>query len=215
MSDPDALITQQLSLAARPCLTMSFQAECVALLHMVRKHAPDIPVLFLDTWHHFKETIAYGQRLATDWGLNLVTLRAASPSLGLWQSSFDACCHTHKVTPLFSALAAYDTWFVALRREQSASRASLEAVEIFQLPDGPALRKISPLAHWTTAEVDAYLNAHRIPRLPLYDLGYTSIGCAPCTRLSVDSHAPRSGRWNGLKLECGIHVGAPGTRGGS
>lgn len=208
-NDPEALIARELSLVSRPCLTMSFQAEGVALAHMVRKHAPNIPVLFIDTMHHFRETLAYGQWLAREWRLNLITLRTDSPSPGLWQASFDSCCHRHKVTPLFTALAAYDAWFAALRREQSVSRANLQTIETFQLPNGPALRKISPLAHWTTADVDEYLNAHAIPRLPLYDLGYTSIGCAPCTRPPVDPDAPRSGRWDGQKLECGIHIGAP------
>jgi phosphoadenosine phosphosulfate reductase len=70
------------------------------------------------------------------------------------------------------------------------------------------LRKISPLARWTTREVWEYAKRHDIPLLPLYDEGYTSIGCEPCTSLPSDPSNQRSGRWGGQKLECGIHIQA-------
>jgi phosphoadenosine phosphosulfate reductase len=112
----------------------------------------------------------------------------------------------HKVEPLFGALERYDTWFTGLRREQSPSRATLDEIEPFSLPTGTVLRKVSPLAHWRTKDVWAYAKEHEIPLLPLYDLGYTSIGCEPCTSLPLDPSNERSGRWAGQKLECGIHL---------
>ena len=208
MIDAKALVAAELSNAAAPCVTSSFQAECVVLVHMLREVAPDIPVLFLDTVHHFPQTLAYRDELAERWGLNLVTLRAQQPQPGLWQESTKACCGRHKVDPLFSALEGYDAWFTGLRRAQSASRAGLEEVEPFRLPSGKVLRKLSPLAQWSTKEVWAYAKAHDIPLLPLYDLGYTSVGCEPCTTLPVDPTNDRSGRWQGQKLECGIHIEA-------
>jgi phosphoadenosine phosphosulfate reductase len=208
MSDAARLIAGEVAAAGAPCVTSSFQAECVVLVHMLREIRPDIPVLFLETFHHFPQTLAYRDELAERWKLNLVTLRAAEPSPGLWQQSTQACCGRHKVEPLFSALAAYDAWFTGLRREQSASRAALEPVEPFRLPTGKVLRKISPLATWHTKDVWAYAKAHDIPLLPLYQLGYTSIGCEPCTSLPVDPSNERSGRWKGQKLECGIHIEA-------
>ena len=208
MSDALKLVADELAGAKAPCVTSSFQAECVVLVHMLREVAPDIPVLFLDTVHHFPQTIAYRDELASRWGLNLVTLRAAEPAPGLWQQDTKACCGKHKVEPLFGALANYDVWFTGLRRAQSASRAALEEVEPFKLPGGQVLRKVSPLASWSTKEVWAYAKAHDIPLLPLYDLGYTSVGCEPCTTLPVDPGNDRSGRWQGQKLECGIHIQA-------
>jgi phosphoadenosine phosphosulfate reductase len=202
-----SLIEVELTAAARPCVTCSFQADCLVLLHMVRRHAPDIPVLFLDTLHHFPETLAFAETIAREWRLNLVTLRAAQPSVGLWQTNVDACCARHKVAPLFEALGRYDTWFAGLRREQSRSRTSLVEAASVTLPSGHTLRKVSPLASWTSSRVSAYITEHRIPLLPLYARGYTSIGCAPCTTPPVDSNDARSGRWQGKKLECGIHVG--------
>ena len=109
--------------------------------------------------------------------------------------------------PLFAGLADYDTWFTALRREQSPTRANLQEVEPFKLSVGKTLQKISPLAGWTNRDVWAYLSHHGIPALSLYDLGYTSIGCKPCTNLPVNAEDMRSGRWQGKgKLECGIHI---------
>jgi phosphoadenosine phosphosulfate reductase len=202
------VIARALATAQLPCITSSFQAECVVLTHMLREIQPDIPVLFLDTFHHFPQTLAYRDELTEKWGLNLINLRAKAPQVGLWEAeSTQACCARHKVEPLFSALANYDTWFTALRRDQSPSRANLQDVEPFALPE-KTITRVAPIAAWTARDVWKYAKDHDIPLLPLYDLGYTSIGCEPCTTPPVDPDNPRSGRWAGQKLECGIHIQA-------
>jgi phosphoadenosine phosphosulfate reductase len=202
------VIARTLATAKKPCITSSFQAECVVLTHMLRDVQPDIPVLFLDTFHHFPQTLAYRDELTATWGLNLINLRAKAPQVGLWEAeSTQACCARHKVEPLFSALAGYDTWFTALRRDQSPSRANLQEVEPFSLPE-KTITRVAPIAGWTARDVWKYAKDHDIPLLPLYDLGYTSIGCEPCTTPPVDPDNPRSGRWAGQKLECGIHIQA-------
>jgi phosphoadenosine phosphosulfate reductase len=200
------LIARELDAAAAPCVTSSFQAECVVLVHMLRERRPDIPVLFLDTAHHFAETYRYRDEIAARWRLNLVNLRTPEPAVGLWRESTQACCARHKVEPLFAALRQYDAWFTALRRDQSPTRATLQEIEPFNLGGGATIRKISPLAGWTKRDVWHYAKAHDIPLLPLYELGYTSIGCQPCTSLPLDESNERSGRWGGQKLECGIHI---------
>jgi phosphoadenosine phosphosulfate reductase len=179
----------------------------MVLTHMLRMKQPDIPVLFLDTFHHFAETLRYRDDMTEAWGLNLVTLRAPEPRVGLWEADgTEACCARHKVGPLFSALEEYDVWFTALRRDQSPSRANLQESEPFRLPSGKMIRRVAPLAAWTAKDVWAYAKQHAIPLIPLYQLGYTSIGCEPCTSLPLDPDNPRSGRWQGQKLECGIHI---------
>ena len=209
MSDAMQVITHALDTAAAPCLTSSFQAECVVLNHMLRQQRPALPVLFLETYHHFPQTLAYRDELSRTWGLNLINLQAAEPRLGLWKTeSTQACCAHHKVGPLFSALEGYDVWFTALRRDQSASRANLQEVEPFTLPSGKVITRVAPLASWTNRDVWRYAREHGIELLSLYDLGYTSIGCEPCTTLPLDPNNPRSGRWQGEKLECGIHIQA-------
>src|SRR4030095_10874181 len=156
MSDAELVVAGQLEAARTPCITCSFQAEDVCVLHMLQRTSPNIPVLFLDTVHHFAQTYAYRDELAERWKLNIVNLRAAEPSPGLWQTSTDSCCARHKVGPLFSALEAYDVWFTGLRREQSPSRANLAEVEPFRVPSGKTIAKVSALAAWTTRDVWRY-----------------------------------------------------------
>ena len=195
------------------CVTCSFQTECMALVHLVTKQRPDIPVLFLDTGYHFPETYQYRDRISAILNLNLINLRSAMTvaqqegQFGiLYQSAPDRCCGFRKVEPLFSGLEPYDVWFTALRRDQSPTRANLKETDDFKLPGGKVMFKVSPLADWTARDVWAYLKQNNIPILPLYEQGYTSIGCQPCTSLPLDPENPRSGRWAGRKLECGIHI---------
>ena len=206
MTEIRDIIAGALAAASGPCITCSFQAEDVVLVDMIRQLRPSIPVLFLETFHHFADTLAYRDDLAARWQLNLINVKTAEPSVGLWQTSTTDCCARHKVGPLFSALDAYDAWFTGLRREQSPSRANLAEVEEFRLPSGKILSKINALAMWTTRDVWQYAREHDIALLPLYDAGYSSIGCEPCTTVPLDPLNPRSGRWAGQKLECGIHI---------
>jgi phosphoadenosine phosphosulfate reductase len=195
------------------CVTCSFQTECMAIVDLLIAHKPDIPVLFLDTGYHFAETYAYRDQMTRDLRLNLVnllpklTVAAQESQFGILnQTAPDRCCAMRKVEPLFSGLDPYDVWFTALRREQSPTRANLQPLDQFRLPTGKHMLKVSPLATWTNADVWAYLKKRGIPVLPLYDKGYTSIGCEPCTTPPADPDNLRSGRWGGRKLECGIHI---------
>ena len=195
------------------CVTSSFQAEDIVLLHMVRAILPSVPVLFLDTGYHFPETLAYRDRMTAEWSLHLINVfpeqavAEQETQFGiLHQTAPDRCCSMRKVGPLFRALADFRVWVTGLRRQQSKTRANLQLEEAFALPGGISLTKLNPLADWTSREIWQYAEHHKIPLLPLYDQGYTSIGCAPCTSLPLDPEDPRSGRWSGRKLECGIHL---------
>ena len=211
-----AFIKETLAGGGTACVTSSFQAEDMVVVHLLLAERPDIPVLFLETGYHFPETIEYRDRMAAVWKLNLVNL-AARQSVAEQEAQFgilnqtapDQCCKLRKVEPLFAGLADYDLWFTGLRREQSPTRANLQAAEPFKLPGGKTLVRISPVFDWTRRDVWQYMNEHGIPELPLYAQGYTSIGCKPCTSLPVDPEDLRSGRWQGKgKLECGIHIQA-------
>jgi phosphoadenosine phosphosulfate reductase len=195
------------------CVTSSFQAEDMVVVHLVRQAIGDVPVIFLDTGYHFAETYEYRDRLSRDWGLNLVnvlpqlTVAEQESQFGILnQTAPDRCCGMRKVGPLFASLEPYRLWFTGLRREQAKTRANLQPVDAFTLPTGKQLQKVSPLAEWSTRDVWQYAEQHNIPLLSLYDKGYTSIGCEPCTSLPFDPGDPRSGRWGGRKQECGIHV---------
>jgi phosphoadenosine phosphosulfate reductase len=201
----------------RACITCSFQAEDMVVLHLLRNLQPDIPVLFLETGYHFPEVYAYRDRMAQEWQLNLVNLQARSSveeqeaAHGkLYETAPDRCCHLRKVEPLFRGLQPFDVWFTGLRREQSPTRANLALVEPNALPSGKKITKVSPLAFWTWKDVWRYLSEQQIPALPLYDQGYSSIGCRPCTSMPLNPGDLRSGRWAGRKLECGIHTFSEG-----
>jgi phosphoadenosine phosphosulfate reductase len=118
----------------------------------------------------------------------------------------DQCCKLRKVGPLFAALEHYDVWFTGLRRVQSPTRANLQVQDVFPLPSGKQIVKVSPLACWTDKDVWMFAREREIPLVSLYDKGYTSIGCEPCTLLPIDPANLRSGRWAGRKQECGIHI---------
>ena len=195
------------------CLTSSFQAEDMAVLHILRKRIPDVPVLFLETGYHFPQTYEYRDRMTKEWSLRLLnvlpsrTVPEQESAFGiLYQTDPTRCCQLRKVEPLLGALEPFDVWFTGLRREQSPTRKNLKKVELHRLPTGKQLWKVSLLADWKWEQVWDYTNANGISHLPQYDEGYLSIGCQPCTALPVDPNNPRSGRWGGTKLECGIHT---------
>ena len=214
-----SLLAREVTGRGDVCLTCSFQAEDVLLTKLAIELDANIPILFLDTGYHFAETYAYRDRIAKEWRLNLINLlpektvpeQEAEHGL-LYESAPDQCCKLRKVEPLFKAVAGYRVWLTGLRREQAKSRAGLEETAQFALPGGKQVLKIAPLAAWTTRDVWYACEQLSIPLLPLYERGYSSIGCEPCTSLPFDASDPRSGRWAGRKVECGIHIEAAPAR---
>jgi phosphoadenosine phosphosulfate reductase len=198
---------------AQYCVTSSFQAEDMVATHLLKQRIPNLPVLFLDTGYHFPQTYEYRDRMARQWALNLVNVIPAQSvteqesEFGiLYRSEPTRCCQLRKVEPLLRSLQPFDVWFTGLRREQSPTRKNLKKIELHVLPTGKTLWKVNLLADWTWAQVLQYADSHNIPYLPQYNEGYLSIGCQPCTALPSDPSNPRSGRWGGTKLECGIHT---------
>ena len=132
-----SLISEVFAANALPaCVTCSFQTECMALVDLVIAHSPNIPVLFLETGYHFPETYAYRDQMTERLHLNLLNLSSRqtvadqeSQFVILYQSAPDRCCGMRKVEPLFRGLEGYGVWFTALRREQSPTRANLQAVD--------------------------------------------------------------------------------------
>jgi len=210
-----AILAAEISGNADVCLTCSFQAEDVLLTKLAIELNPGIPILFLETGYHFKETYEYRDTIAREWQLNLINLLPEKSVVEqesefglLYQSAPDQCCKLRKVEPLFKAVGEYRVWLTGLRKEQAKSRAALEESALFTLPGGRQVLKLAPLASWSTRDVWYACEQLSIPLLPLYARGYSSIGCEPCTTLPLDPNDPRSGRWAGRKVECGIHIEA-------
>jgi phosphoadenosine phosphosulfate reductase len=192
-------------------LSSSFQTQSMPLLHMVSHIKPDLPIFFLDTGYHFWETLMFREELAEKWHLNVVDLYRESRwdafahqhvrSLPVVDPNL--CCYIHKVRPMQKAMHGMSAWISGIRRDQTAERASARILEIQK--DG--LLKINPLLYWTKQDVLAYIKEHDLPAHPLFQKGYRSVGCAPCTVAIGVNEDERSGRWVGRhKTECGLHT---------
>ncbi|MCA0904085.1 phosphoadenylyl-sulfate reductase [Qipengyuania aquimaris] len=200
------------NLVGEIALVSSFGAESAALLHLVSRIDDSIPILFLDTGKHFPETLAYRDELTDLLGLNRVDLYPELSDLekrdetGLrWSYDPDGCCELRKVRPLEKALERYDASLTGRKAFQSTTRANLPRFEV-DTSDAQGRMKINPLIDWDADRIAAYFEEHELPRHPLVERGFPSIGCSPCTREVKPGEDPRAGRWSGWdKVECGIH----------
>lgn len=193
-------------------MTSNFGVEGVVLLDHLMRVSPETPVVYLNTGFQFTETDEVKNRLRDRYKFQLIEARSVlsveeqAKIYGerLYETNSDLCCRIRKIEPLQRALAGFDGWLAALRRDQSATRA---AIKIVEWNERHQLAKIHPLAKWTRSDVWSYIVKHDLPYNRLYDDGYTSVGCQPCTRQVGAGEHERSGRWAGsLKQECGIHV---------
>jgi phosphoadenosine phosphosulfate reductase len=198
-------------------LACSFQAEDCVLVDMIARVAPRVGVFYLDTGLLFDETYATRDRLQERYGIRPVAFRpaltvaeqAAQYGEALWSRDPDLCCHMRKVLPLEQALAGRLCWITGIRRDQAPTR---RHTPLIQWDARFRLVKVNPLARWTVDDVWNYIRAHDVPYNPMHDRGFPSIGCWPCTRAVRPGEDPRAGRWSGTgKIECGIHVAAPGA----
>lgn len=183
-------------------LAASFQ-DCV-LIDIATAVVPDIEVVFLDTQYHFAETLWYVDQVRRRYSLNLTVVEPLTKPDNRWQDDVDACCGARKVEPLARALAGKDAWMSGLKRDDGPTRADTPVVH---WDHRRGLVKINPLATWTDADVEGYARDRDLPRHPLRDKGYPSIGCWPCTDPVAPGDDPRAGRWAGSgKTECGINA---------
>lgn len=189
----------------------SFGAESAALLDIIASEDKTVPVVFLETGQHFLQTLSYRTQLTK--ALGLTDVRLVTPDAGekatldarddLWKTNADACCDLRKVRPLARATAGFNAVITGRKRYQAATRAKLKPFEVLE-----GVLRINPLANWDADDVEAWLDENDLPRHPLVEQGYRSIGCWPCTRAVQDYEEARAGRWSGMdKVECGIHLG--------
>jgi phosphoadenosine phosphosulfate reductase len=216
VSLPEVLRWAVAHFGERLAIGTSFGKDGLVLLDHLRTMAPTVPVLFLETGYHFPETLALRDQLVSAWGIHVVNIRPPQTveeqdrefGKDLFTRDPDLCCFRRKVDPLRRELLGYDAWLTGVRRDQHAGRAAVPLVEWQELDPGiRGIFKLNPLAAWSRGQVDAYLDDHHLPRHPLWEQGYASIGCAPCTRKLRLGESERAGRWSGTgKVECGIHL---------
>lgn len=200
------------SYGERLAVVTSFQTTGIVTLNMLHHLGLRVDVLTLDTGLLFPETYDLMHRLQDRLGFNLVRVQpelnveeqAAQYGETLWTREPDACCRMRKVVPLDKALVGYDAWVAGLRRDQSKTRSTIQAISWDQRNTKV---KISPLIDWTEEMVWTYIRAYDLPYNALHDQGYPSIGCYTCTQPIAAGSDVRSGRWaNQGKTECGIHL---------
>ncbi len=206
--------------ADRFAISTSFQAEGMVLIDMAARLSGRLRVITLDTGRLPAETYEMMETVRARYGATVevvmpeareVERMVARHGVNLFyndSSLRSLCCEIRKVRPLDRKLREFDAWAVGLRREQSESRADTLKIDLDQKPV-----KLSPLADWTRQQVDDYILRYDVPRHPLYAQGYTSIGCAPCTRAVAPGEPERAGRWwweQDRAKECGIHFSPDG-----
>jgi len=209
-SPADVIVSAIASVAdARLAVVSSFGTESAVLLKYVADVDRTLPVLFLDTGMLFEETLAYRDELTRYFGLKDVRslkpqielLERRDPARDLWMQDTESCCHIRKVRPLSDALGAFDGWINGRKRMHGGERSDIAYVEA----DGRLL-KFNPLAALTKEQLDEVFASSGAPRHPLEKVGFSSVGCIPCTTRTKPGEEARAGRWRGSgRTECGIH----------
>ncbi|MFQ6059836.1 MAG: phosphoadenylyl-sulfate reductase [Thermoplasmata archaeon] len=195
----------------RIALACSFGKDSVTVLSLVREIDPHILVFWIKTGYGFKETEEFKDRLVEEWNLKLMEV---SPEISreemelkhgsdLYKRDPKLCCQCLKVEPTKRVLHDLEAWITGLRRDETEYRGDLKLVERFE---GMPV-KVNPIAKWTNEDVWNYIRNNGIPYNPLYDKGYVSLGCEPCTRACTRGRFERAGRWPGREeKECGMHT---------
>lgn len=210
--------------AGKIALISSFGADAALLLSMVAEVNNAMPVFFLETEKHFPETLDYARTLTKALGLTNVQWLRPDPELvsridpngDLWSTQPNRCCWMRKVEPLDRAVKeqSIEALITGRKRYQTPERANMEVIEL----DDKGIFRINPLANWTKEQQTQELSRRCLPIHPLLEMGYKSIGCAPCTSKVAEGEDERAGRWahtigleNEQKTECGIHLDSSET----
>lgn len=215
---PEEILAWAYGAVGRLAIVASFQAESIVLIDMAAEIVERPEVITIDTGRLPEETHALMDEVRRRWPVRLTVVSphelavqdmVAEHGTNLFRESVDLrhlCCDVRKRRPLDRALQGYDGWVTGLRREQSAARAGTPVAAPDPAHDG--ILKVAPLASWSRAQVWDRIEARQLPVNGLYERGYTSIGCASCTRATRPGEDERAGRWwweqDSVK-ECGLH----------
>lgn len=187
----------------------SFQSHSIPLLHLLSTVDKNIPVYFLNTGFHFAETIAYKNQITKLLGLNTIDLVSSTDKIFqqdtygrfLYTSEPTYCCYLNKILPMEEVLIESDIWIAGVRKDQTQTRSGFNELE-----EGPHdTQRYHPILKWNSKMIYEYQKKYNLPKHPLEEHGYLSVGCEPCTSKYISSE--RGGRWQGLKKdECGLHT---------
>lgn len=205
----------------RLIMTSSFGAESMCLIHLAVTARPNLPIIFVNTGYLFPETLAFMEAMRRRFNLNILEYHTRNDPIA-WltihgepdprrRNNVDACCAANKNEVFDRAMKelAPAAWLRGVRADQSETRAAMQPVQWSARNNCFA---VSPILRWTARDIHHYMKAHNLPYHPLWEQGYTSIGCNPetCTAPIGSAEDTRSGRWAGTtKKECGLHLENP------
>lgn len=191
--------------------TSSFQSHSLVLLHILSRIDKTIPIYFINTGFHFPETVKFRDEITALFGLNTIDLKSDVPKFMqrdyegklLFTSDPDHCCYLNKTQPMDAILRSNDVWINGVRADQSAVRAAMKVEQ----PSQHGSIRFHPMLDWNAKMIWEYQTEYQLPKHPLEQKGYLSIGCEPCTRKLDPEMQEREARWFGLnKVECGLHT---------
>lgn len=204
-------ITKYRSEGKKLFTSSSFQSHSLVMLHMLSRIDRSIPVYFINTGYHFPETIQFRDHITELFGLTTIDLKSEVPKNMqrdhdgnlLFASDPDHCCYLNKTLPMDAILRSFDVWINGVRADQSAVRAAMKVEQ----PAPYGAIRFHPMLNWNAKMIWQYQREHNLPKHPLEEKGYVSIGCEPCTRRLDPNMQEREARWYGLrKAECGLHT---------
>lgn len=216
--DPEAILRWAHETFPRTAIVASFQAESSVLIDMAARSGLEPHVITLDTGRLPQETHDMIDRVRDRYGVTIDVLAPGTSDVEDFVRAHGTnpfyrsvelrhlCCDVRKSRPLARVLEGFDAWVTGVRRQQAVTRTETQVVS--EDREHPGLTKIAPLATWTRDQVWTYIRDHDVPYHTLYDLGFTSIGCAPCTRATTAGEHERAGRWwweSDEVKECGLH----------
>jgi phosphoadenosine phosphosulfate reductase len=196
----------------------SYSLDDQIITHEIVTHALPIEIFTLDTGRLFEEVQTLHAQTDEHYNIRVKTYVPAQESVETYVNTHGlnafyqsaelrhGCCFIRKVEPLNRALQGVDVWVSGLRKDHSAHRTEMEFA---QWDEGHEVIKVYPLLDVLEEEVKAFIAENKVPYNPLYDQGYASVGCRPCTRAITHGEDPRAGRWwweQDEKRECGLHV---------
>ncbi|HEY9005643.1 phosphoadenylyl-sulfate reductase [Ohtaekwangia sp.] len=191
--------------------TSSFQSHSLVLLHILSRIDRSIPIYFINTGYHFPETVQFRDYIGEQFGLNIIDLKSDVPKFMqrdadgrlLFTSDPDHCCYLNKTQPTDAILLSHDVWINGVRADQSAVRAAMKVEQ----PAKHGCTRFHPMLDWNARMIWQYQKEYNLPKHPLEEKGYISIGCEPCTRKLDPEMQEREARWFGMnKVECGLHT---------
>ncbi|PIR93147.1 phosphoadenylyl-sulfate reductase [Candidatus Falkowbacteria bacterium CG10_big_fil_rev_8_21_14_0_10_43_10] len=192
----------------------SFGKDSRVIVDLAIQVKPELEFIGIDTGYEFPETLSFASQLVKETGMNFHWVRPSRKEAAKIDAAYGAdfikndqykCC-AMKLPAIKPELKSHNAWISGLRRDEAVTRKDTAIIE-----ESGSIVKINPIAFWAKDDVWQYIKENNLKYHPLYDQGYVSLGCQPCTKKTdaAAGEAERSGRFimtNHQGKECGLHL---------